>query len=78
MVQYTACHKRYPFQEKFPASIIWHSSIDEATITQDLYQACTDPGIFVRPGGGGGGGGGGAAGGGGGGGGRGGSRSNCQ
>ena len=33
-----ACHKRYPFQEKSPAIIIWHSSIDEATIAHDLYQ----------------------------------------
>ena len=30
--------QRYPFQEKSPAIIIWHSSIDEATIAQDLYQ----------------------------------------
>ena len=28
----------YPFQEKSPAIIIWHSSIGEETIAQDLYQ----------------------------------------
>ena len=51
------CHKRYPFQEKSPAIItcIWHSSIDEATIAQDLYQGMRGSRNFRRGGGGGGG-----------------------
>ena len=50
MVQYTACHKRYPFQEKSPAIIIWHSSKDEATIAQDLYQGMHGSRIFRQGG----------------------------
>ena len=35
LVQYAACHKSYPFQEKFPAICINRPT-------------CGDPGIFVR------------------------------
>ena len=52
LVQYEACHKRYPFQEMSPAIIIWHSSIDEETIAQDLYQDMRRSGNFRQEGGG--------------------------
>ena len=31
------CLRQNSFQEKSPAITIWHSSIDEATIAQDLH-----------------------------------------
>ena len=48
-----AFHKCYPFQEKSPAIIIWHSSIDEATIAKNMYQDMRGSRNFRQGGGGG-------------------------
>ena len=37
LVQYAACHKSYPFQEKFPAIVIWDSSIIARFVSIGLH-----------------------------------------
>ena len=37
LVQYAACHKSYPFQEKFPAIVIWDSSIISRFVSIGLH-----------------------------------------
>ena len=37
LVQYAACHKSYPFQEKFPAIVIRNSSINSRFVSIGLH-----------------------------------------
>ena len=37
LVQYAACHKSYPFQEKFAAIVIWNSSIISRFVSIGLH-----------------------------------------
>ena len=37
VVQYAACHKRYPFQEEFPAIVIWNWSIISRFVSISLH-----------------------------------------
>ena len=50
LIQYAACHKSYPFQEKFPAIVIRNSSIISRFVSIGLHAGIQDFRQVGRPG----------------------------